>query len=88
MNKVRILDLLSKASLISTCSDIKNRYRASPCCDQLRLIAMAIVVIIFGGVSYWGGSRIPFFGAIPGFFLGVTFLYFICPAPLQANDNN
>jgi len=88
MNKVRILDLLSKASLISTCRDLENRYVASSHCERLRLIAMAVVVIVFGGVSLWGGSRIPFFGAIPGLFWGVTCLYFICQASLQAKENN
>lgn len=88
MNKVRILGLLSKASLISTCRDLKNRYIASSRCERLRLIAMSIVVIVFGAVSSWGGTRIPFFGAIPGLFFGVTFLYFICPRSLDENENN
>lgn len=88
MNKARIFGFLRKNSLVLTCRDIKKRYVASSSRDRLRLIAMVITVVIFGGVSFWGGSRIPFFGALPGMFLGVTLLYFFCPAAPDTNAEN
>lgn len=45
--------------------------------SRLHILAMAITVILCGGLAQWGESQIPLLGSLPGLAIGGTLLHFI-----------